>query len=342
MQFIDEAKIHIKAGNGGNGASSFRREKFIPRGGPDGGDGGRGGSVVFECIRDSNTLIDFRFQQHFNAQDGKKGMGSNKNGLSGKDLVLKVPIGTEIINEENGEVLFDLTIHGQTETIAKGGRGGLGNYNFRSSINQAPTYAQAGIPGEELFVCLKLKLLSDAGLVGLPNAGKSTFLSSCTRAKPKIADYPFTTLKPQLGVVYIDDKEFVLADIPGLIKDASKGKGLGDRFLKHIERCGVLLHLIDITNKSITQNYKTVRKELVSYGDEIVKKTEIIALNKIDSLTKEEIDKKVTQLKDYFKKNKIKAPKILKISAVTRDGVDKVLRELDKNISDYKSKNNEE
>lgn len=342
MQFIDEAKVHIKAGNGGNGASSFRREKFIPRGGPDGGDGGRGGSVIFECTRDSNTLIDFRFQQHFNAQDGKKGMGSNKNGLSGKDLVLKVPIGTEIINEENGEVLFDLTTHGQTEVVAKGGKGGLGNYNFRSSVNQAPTYAQKGIDGEELFISLKLKLLSDAGLVGLPNAGKSTFLSSTTRAKPKIADYPFTTLKPQLGVVYIDDKEFVLADIPGLIKDASKGKGLGDRFLKHIERCGVLLHLIDITNKNIAQNYKIIRKELINYGDEIVKKTEIIALNKVDSLSKEEVDKKLSQLKDYFKKNKIKSPKIFKISAVTRDGVDKVLRELNKNISDYKLKNNEE
>jgi len=341
MQFIDEAKIHLKAGNGGNGASSFRREKFIPRGGPDGGDGGRGGSVIFECTRDSNTLIDFRFQQHFMAQNGFNGSGSNKNGASGKDLVLKVPVGTEIINEETGEVIFDLTVHGQKEVIAKGGRGGLGNYNFRSSVNQAPTYAQKGTAGEELFVCLKLKLLSDAGLVGLPNAGKSTFLSVTTRAKPKIADYPFTTLKPQLGVVYIDNNEFVLADIPGLIKDASKGKGLGDRFLKHIERCGVLLHLIDVTQNNIALNYRTIRKELDNYGDEIVKKPEIIALNKIDAISEKDLEKKIEQLKQYFKKNKIKIPKIFKISAYTKNGVDKVLRELNSKVIEYKSINNE-
>lgn len=245
MQFIDEVKIHLQAGNGGNGASSFRREKFIPRGGPDGGDGGRGGSIVFECVKDLNTLIDFRFKQHFDAKNGKYGRGANQNGLSGEDLVLRVPLGTQVFSEDKSELIADLMHDGERITIVKGGRGGLGNVNFKSSTNRAPTFAQKGEQGEDKWVRLELKLLSDAGLLGMPNAGKSTFLASTTRAKPKIADYPFTTLKSQLGVVYIDEHEFVLADIPGLIEGASEGRGLGDRFLKHVERCGVLLHLID-------------------------------------------------------------------------------------------------
>ena len=254
MQFIDEAKICLKAGDGGNGASSFRREKFIPRGGPDGGDGGRGGSIVFECTKDLNTLIDFRYQQHFIAKSGIRGHGANKNGITADDMILKVPVGTQVYNEDLSEILFDFKADGETFTVAKGGRGGLGNSNFKSSINQAPTYAQTGEEGQKLWVNLKLKLLSDAGLLGMPNAGKSTFLAATTRAKPKIADYPFTTLKPQLGVVYIDGHEFVLADIPGLIEGASEGRGLGDRFLKHVERCGVLLHLIDGSDEDVVEN----------------------------------------------------------------------------------------
>jgi len=326
MQFIDEAKINLKAGSGGNGASSFRREKFIPRGGPDGGDGGRGGSIIFICDKNLNTLIDFRYQQHFKAESGQNGMGRNKNGRSGRDLILKVPVGTQIINEEDGEVIIDLKEDGREEIIAKGGNGGLGNFNFKSSTNQAPTKATKGKPGEELLVSLKLKLLSDAGLVGLPNAGKSTFLSSTSRAKPKIADYPFTTLKPQLGVVYVDESEFVLADIPGLIENASKGKGLGDRFLKHIERCGVLLHLIDALEEDIVESYKIIRKELESYGDEIIKKTEIIAINKIDTIDKKTRAKKLEELQKYF--NNQNMPKIFMISAATKEGVEDVLRQL--------------
>lgn len=336
MQFIDEARIHLKAGDGGNGASSFRREKFIPRGGPDGGDGGRGASIIFECVKDLNTLIDYRFQQNFIAKSGIKGHGSNRNGLSGPDMVLQVPLGTQVFSEESGEVLADLMSHGEQVMIAKGGRGGLGNANFKSSTNRAPTYAQKGEEGQQMWVQLKLKLLSDSGLLGMPNAGKSTFLAATTRAKPKIADYPFTTLKPQLGVVYVDNHEFVLADIPGLIKGASDGRGLGDRFLKHVERCGVLLHLIDASAENVVENYVTIREELAGYSPELLEKSEIIALNKIDLLEADEVKAKVAELKSYLKKQGQKSPKVFAISGATTKGVTEVLRELYKRISDYR------
>jgi GTP-binding protein len=327
MQFIDEVKISLKAGNGGKGASSFRREKFIPDGGPDGGDGGRGGSIIFEASRDLNTLIDFRFQQHFIAKNGISGKGGNKSGLSGEDLILRVPVGTQIFNENSETLLADMLEHQQRVVIAKGGRGGLGNTNFKSSINQAPTFSQIGEVGEELWAKLQLKLLSDAGLLGLPNAGKSTFLASTTRAKPKIADYPFTTLKPQLGVVYVDDCEFVLADIPGLIAGASEGKGLGDRFLKHIERCGVLLHLIDSSSEDIIESYKIIRNELESYDCDLVLKPEIIALTKIDLISDKELLLKSKTLEKYLKKIKINS-KIFAISAPINQGLTELLRVL--------------
>lgn len=336
MQFIDESKIHLKAGDGGNGASSFRREKFVPRGGPDGGDGGRGGSIIFECTKDLNTLIDFRFQQHFIAKSGIKGHGANRNGLSGNDMILKVPMGTQVFLEDESEMITDLMIDGERVVIAKGGRGGLGNANFKSSTNRAPTYAQKGEEGQSLVVVLKLKLLSDSGLLGMPNAGKSTFLAATTRAKPKIADYPFTTLKPQLGVVYVDKHEFVLADIPGLIKGASEGKGLGDRFLKHIERCGVLLHLIDGSAEDVVDNYRVIRGEISGYSPELLQKSEVIALNKIDMLSAEEIKEKTKKLKDFLKKSGVKKPQVFTISGVSGEGVEEVLRELYKRIEEYR------
>lgn len=337
MQFIDEARIHLKAGDGGNGGSSFRREKFIPRGGPDGGDGGRGGSIIFECVKDLNTLIDFRFQQNFIAKSGIKGHGANRNGPSGPDMILKVPLGTQVLSED-GAVIADLMTHGETVVIAKGGRGGLGNSNFKSSTNRAPTYFQKGEEGEQFWVNLKLKLLSDAGLLGMPNAGKSTFLAATTRAKPKIADYPFTTLKPQLGVVYVDGNEFVLADIPGLIKGASDGKGLGDRFLKHVERCGVLLHLIDASAEDVVENYSTIREEIEGYSPELLEKVEVIALNKIDLLDADELKKKITKLKTYLKKQGHKKPEVFAISGATTQGIEEVLRELYKKIVQYRAK----
>lgn len=333
MQFIDEVKIHLKAGDGGNGASSFRREKFISHGGPDGGDGGRGGSIIFECVKDLNTLIDFRFQQHFIAKSGVRGHGANRSGISGDDMVLKVPLGTQVFSEDESEMITDLMLDGERVTIVKGGRGGLGNSNFKSSINRAPTHAQKGEEGEQLCVKLKLKLLSDAGLLGMPNAGKSTFLAATTRAKPKIADYPFTTLKPQLGVVYVDNHEFVLADIPGLIKGASEGRGLGDRFLKHVERCGVLLHLIDGSAENVVENYSTIRDELAGYSPELLEKSEVIALNKIDLLSEKEVKEKIAALKKFLKNSGQKNPKIFAISSATQDGVKEVLRELWKRVA---------
>lgn len=336
MQFIDEARIYLKAGDGGNGSSSFRREKYIPRGGPDGGDGGRGGSVVFEATKDLNTLIDFRYQQQFIAKNGIKGQGRNKNGASGPDLELKIPVGTQIIDDETNEILADLTQDKQRVVLLKGGRGGLGNTNFKSSTNRAPTYAQKGEEGQNLWVNLKLKLLSDSGLLGMPNAGKSTFLSVTTRAKPKIADYPFTTLKPQLGVVYVDDSEFVLADIPGLIENASKGRGLGDRFLKHVERCGVLLHLIDVTAENIVENYHIIRSELAGYSPELLEKSEIIALNKIDLIDDEELENKKLLLEEYLKENGYKNSKIFTISAATNNGLKPVLRQLNNKVKQYR------
>lgn len=342
MQFIDEARVFLTAGNGGNGASSFRREKFIPRGGPDGGDGGRGGSIILECVKDLNTLIDFRFRQSFIAKSGIGGKGANKNGNSGQDLVLKVPVGTQVFSEETGEMLFDLMNDGETVVVAKGGRGGLGNSNFKSSINRAPTFAQKGEEGQSIWVILKLKLLSDAGLLGMPNAGKSTFLAATTRAKPKIADYPFTTLRPQLGVVYVDGHEFVLADIPGLIQGASEGKGLGDRFLKHIERCGVLLHLIDGSAEDVVENYRVIREELAGYSPELLEKPEVVALNKIDLLDAAEVKKKITKLKTFLKKQGVAKPQVSAISAATTEGTEEVLRALHQKILEHRSKENEQ
>ncbi len=337
MQFIDEVKVLVSSGKGGNGCVAFRREKFIPRGGPSGGDGGKGGDVIFVCANDLNTLVDFRFQQHFEAEDGRNGQGSNCHGSNGKDLVLKLPIGTQVFDEGTGQLLVDMVEEGQTVTIAKGGNGGFGNSRFKSSINQAPKKALPGFDAEELELRLQLKLISDAGLVGLPNAGKSTFLAATTRAKPKIANYPFTTLKPQLGVVYIDDKdskkEFVLADIPGLIENASLGKGLGDKFLKHVERCGVILHLIDASSDDVVRDYKIIRKELESYDISLKDKPEIVALNKIDLLSEEEIKEKTKILKKAVGKNK----KVFAISGVAQIGLKPVLRELYEDILIYRN-----
>ncbi|MEE8517089.1 MAG: GTPase ObgE [Alphaproteobacteria bacterium] len=284
MQFLDQAKIYIRSGNGGNGCVGFRREKFIEFGGPNGGDGGRGGDVIAECVAGLNTLIDFRFRQHVKAQRGGNGAGRDRTGADGDDVVVKVPVGTQIFAEDNETLLADLTHEGERFVIARGGRGGFGNSHYKSSTNRAPRRADPGGAGEEALLWLRLKLLADAGLVGLPNAGKSTFLAATSRARPKIADYPFTTLVPQLGVVFTDDEEFVLADIPGLIEGAHTGAGLGDRFLGHVERCGVLIHLVDGTIEDTAGTYATVRGELMSYGHGLADKAEIIALNKCDAL----------------------------------------------------------
>src|SRR6187401_108462 len=302
MKFLDEAKVYIASGAGGNGCVSFRREKFIEFGGPNGGDGGTGGDVVVEAVTGLNTLIDYRYQQHFKAQRGGNGMGKDRAGANGKDVVLKVPVGTQVYEEDGETLLADLTEVGQRVTIAEGGNGGFGNAHFKSSTNRAPRHANPGQPGEELTIRLRLKLIADAGLVGLPNAGKSTFLATVSAAKPKIADYPFTTLDPGLGVVAIDGREFVLADIPGLIEGAHEGAGLGDRFLGHIERCRVLLHLVDGTSEDVAAAYRTVRNELESYGEGLAEKPEIVALSKSDAMTEEEIQAKLKALKKAAKK----------------------------------------
>ncbi|HET8543155.1 MAG TPA: GTPase ObgE, partial [Pseudolabrys sp.] len=285
MKFLDEAKVYIASGAGGNGCVSFRREKFIEFGGPNGGDGGRGGDVVVEAVTGLNTLIDYRYQQHFKAQRGGNGMGKDRAGANGKDVVLKVPVGTQVYEEDGETLLADLTEVGHRVTIAEGGNGGFGNAHFKSSTNRAPRHANPGQPGEEHTIRLRLKLIADAGLIGLPNAGKSTFLAAVSAAKPKIADYPFTTLHPQLGVVEVDGREFVLADLPGLIEGAHEGTGLGDRFLGHTERCRVLLHLIDGTSDDAGEAYKIVRGELEAYGHGLTEKPEIVALSKSDALT---------------------------------------------------------
>src|ERR671920_590076 len=297
MKFLDQAKIYIRSGNGGGGAISFRREKFIEFGGPDGGDGGRGGDVWAECVEGLNTLIDYRYQQHFKAQRGEHGMGSNRTGANGNDVVLKVPVGTEILAEDGETLIADMTQVGQRVRLAKGGNGGFGNAHFTTSTNRAPRRANPGQEGEERWIWLRLKLIADAGLVGLPNAGKSTFLAAVSAAKPKIADYPFTTLHPQLGVVRADDREFVLADLPGLIEGAHEGTGLGDRFLGHTERCRVLLHLVDGTQEDPAAAYKTVRGELDAYGQGLEDKPEIVALTKADAMTPEAIKEQVAKLK---------------------------------------------
>jgi len=322
MKFLDEAKVYIASGAGGNGCVSFRREKFIEFGGPNGGDGGKGGDVVVEAVTGLNTLIDYRYQQHFKAQRGGNGMGKDRAGANGKDVVLKVPIGTQVYEEDGETLLADLTEVRQRVTIAEGGNGGFGNAHFKSSTNRAPRHANPGQPGEELTIRLRLKLIADAGLIGLPNAGKSTFLAAVSAAKPKIADYPFTTLHPQLGVVEVDGREFVLADLPGLIEGAHEGTGLGDRFLGHTERCRVLLHLIDGTSDDAGEGYKIVRGELEAYGQGLTDKPEIVALSKSDALTKDAIKTQAGKLK----KACTKTPLIL--SAQSGDGVQDVLRAL--------------
>jgi GTP-binding protein len=326
MKFLDEAKVYVRSGDGGNGCVSFRREKFIEFGGPNGGDGGKGGDVVVQAVGGLNTLIDYRYQQHLKAKNGRGGMGKDRHGASGDDIVLAVPAGTQIYAEDGETLLADLTDVGQRVVLARGGNGGFGNAHFKSSTNRAPRHANPGQPGEELTIRLRLKLIADAGIVGLPNAGKSTFLAAVSAAKPKIADYPFTTLHPQLGVVESDGREFVLADIPGLIEGAHEGSGLGDRFLGHIERCRVLLHLVDGTTEHAGKAYKTVRAELDAYGHGLAEKPEIVALNKADALTAEELREQIARLKRAAKKTP------LVVSAATGAGVPEVVRALRKAI----------
>ncbi|MBP0579745.1 GTPase ObgE [Labrys sp. LIt4] len=322
MKFLDQAKIYVKAGDGGAGAVSFRREKFIEFGGPDGGDGGKGGSVVAECVDHLNTLIDYRYQQHFKARVGMHGMGRNRTGANSPDVVLKVPVGTQIYEEDGETMIADFTEVGQRALICKGGNGGFGNAYFKTSTNQAPRRANPGLPGEEKTIWLRLKLIADAGLVGLPNAGKSTFLATVTAAKPKIADYPFTTLYPGLGVVRVDGREFVLADIPGLIEGAHEGHGLGDRFLGHVERCRVLLHLVDGTCEHAGKAYKVIRNELAAYSEDLAAKPEIVALSKTDSLSPELLKEQVARLKRAAKKTPIV------LSSISGSGVQEALRQL--------------
>lgn len=322
MKFLDEAKVYVRSGDGGNGCVSFRREKFIEFGGPNGGDGGKGGDVIVEAVNGLNTLIDYRYQQHFRAKNGGAGMGKDRHGASGDDILLKVPAGTQVYEEDGKTLLADLTQVGQRAVVARGGNGGFGNAYFKSSTNRAPRHANPGQPGEELTIRLHLKLIADAGIIGLPNAGKSTFLAAVSAAKPKIADYPFTTLHPQLGVVEIDGREFVLADIPGLIEGAHEGTGLGDRFLGHVERCRVLLHIVDGTIEDAGLAYQTVRAELEAYGQGLADKPEIVALNKADALTPEQLKQQSARLKRVAEKQP------LVVSAATGAGVPEVLRAL--------------
>ncbi|OWV91010.1 GTPase Obg [Rhizobium sp. R72] len=322
MKFLDEAKVYIKSGDGGAGSVSFRREKFIEFGGPDGGDGGRGGDVWVEAVNGLNTLIDFRYQQHFKAKIGMHGMGKNRTGANGDDVALKVPVGTQIFEEDRETLICDLTEEGQRFRLAAGGNGGFGNAHFKSSVNQAPDWANPGLPGEEKTIWLHLKLIADAGLVGLPNAGKSTFLAAVTRARPKIANYPFTTLHPNLGVATVDGQEFVLADIPGLIEGAHEGVGIGDRFLGHVERTRVLLHLVSSQEEKVGKAYTTVRRELEAYGGDLGDKVEIVALSQIDVLDDVTLKKKTKELAKACGR----AP--FQISAATGKGMTEVLRAL--------------
>ena len=331
MKFLDEAKVYIASGAGGNGCVSFRREKFIEFGGPNGGDGGKGGDVIVEAVNGLNTLIDYRYQQHFKAQRGGNGMGKDRAGANGKDVVLKVPVGTQVYEEDGETLIADLTQVGERVTISKGGNGGFGNAHFKSSTNRAPRHANPGQPAEERTIRLRLKLIADAGLVGLPNAGKSTFLAAVSAAKPKIAGYPFTTLHPQLGVVEVDGREFVLADLPGLIEGAHEGTGLGDRFLGHTERCRVLLHLVDGAAEDAGAAYKIVRGELEAYGHGLTEKPEIVALSKADALTPEAVKAQTAKLKKACKK----MPLIL--SSASGQGDTEVLRQLFKVIAEARA-----
>lgn len=319
MKFLDEAKIYIRSGDGGNGCVSFRREKYIEFGGPDGGDGGKGGDIVIETVDNLNTLIDYRYKQHFKVRKGGNGSGSNRTGAASEDIILKVPTGTQIYAEDKETLLHDLTVPGQRVVLLEGGRGGKGNEFFKTSVNRAPKKAQPGEEGHELWIWLKLKLIADIGLLGLPNAGKSTFLSVVSRAKPKIADYPFTTLVPQLGVASIGEKEIVIADIPGLIEGAHEGVGLGTRFLSHVERCAGHLHLIDITSEDIVKDYELIRKELYSYDQKLAELPEIIAFTKADLLDEEEQQKQVKLFE------KATGKKAMVISAPIKMNIDEVL-----------------
>ncbi|HYB11162.1 MAG TPA: GTPase ObgE [Alphaproteobacteria bacterium] len=331
MKFLDEAKVFVKSGDGGPGCVAFRREKFIEFGGPDGGDGGRGGDVAAVAVDGLNTLIDYRYRQHFKAPRGMPGSGQNRTGASGSEVVLRVPVGTQIFEDGRETLLADFTAIGQRVILCKGGEGGFGNAHYKSSTNRAPRRADPGWPGEERWIWLRLKLIADAGLVGLPNAGKSTFLAAVSRAKPKIADYPFTTLTPQLGVVRFGEAEFVLADIPGLIEGASEGRGRGTRFLGHVERCGVLLHLVDGTLKDVKAAYRTVRQELKHYGGGLDRKPEIVALNKCDALTPEEIKTKKAAL------GRVSKRKAVAISAVGGTGVKEVLGLLLNEVEEHRT-----
>jgi GTPase len=322
MKFLDQCKIYLKSGDGGAGAMSFRREKFIEFGGPDGGDGGKGGNVVVIAADNLNTLIDYRYRQHFRAQQGRGGAGAGRTGAGGRDLVLRVPVGTQILTDDKETVLADLVRPSQRAVLLRGGDGGFGNAHYKSATNQAPRRADPGWPGQEMWVWLRLKLIADAGLVGLPNAGKSTLLARLSQARPKIADYPFTTLNPQLGVVRIDDEtEFVLADLPGLIEGASEGAGLGTRFLGHVERCAVILHLIDGTEEDVVGAYRTIRDELAGYGHGLGDKPEIVGLNKIDAIDPAIVERKRRALLDVVRSG----TRVLSLSGVSGAGVDKVV-----------------
>ena len=333
VKFLDKQKIYVRSGDGGAGCVGFRREKYIEFGGPDGGDGGRGGSIIVECVENLNTLIDFRYQQHFKARRGGHGQGRNKNGKAAEDVILKVPIGTQIFSSEDKDLMGDLINPGQRMVLAKGGDGGRGNAHFKTSTNQSPKRAEDGWPGEEHWLWLQLKLIADVGLIGLPNAGKSTLLAAVTRARPKIADYPFTTIHPNLGVGYVDGNEIIIADIPGLIEGAHEGAGLGARFLGHVERCGVLIHLIDGTQDDVAESYLTIRRELEAYDDLLSAKMELIVINKIDALRPEVIRDKRMSL------SKISGKEVLTISGVAGTNLEKLLRDALRLVIEFKNMN---
>jgi len=335
MKFLDQAKIYTRSGHGGPGAISFRREAHVPLGGPDGGDGGRGGNIVAMAVNGLNTLIDYRYQQHFKAESGRPGAGRDRSGASGKDVVMRLPIGTQILSDDQQTILADLTYEGQAIILAKGGAGGKGNAFFKSSTNRAPRKSQPGEDGQEMWVWLRLKLIADAGLLGMPNAGKSTFLSAVSAARPKIADYPFTTLHPNLGVVGIDGKEFVMADIPGLIEGAHEGAGLGHRFLGHVERCRILLHLIDATGEDPVAAWKMLRRELKAYGRDLYEKPEIVGLTKLDATPEDYAADLAKALQDAG------ARQVLALSSVTGNGVTTMLRQLIKVIEISRAKETE-